>query len=178
MINIATTRRKGCHSAVCCCFHHSVAWEGPGDLLHLQGPQWGLAGSPWILQQPEHRCSITSRELFFQHRQARNLPGLRMNFFVLVEKSDWKSSVCLQDLLPLPCNPYVKPDCAAVGSRVPWDNLQLITLSEGGSGWQRTVSLSTRSPSEGTWILHAEPDHPGGLSMHLAPVRTGGKNAT
>lgn len=138
MINTVNTRRKGCHSAVCCCSHYFVAWEGLGDFLHLQAPQWGLVGSPLIRQATKAQMLHQVQRAFLptdKHEISQPSP---MNFFVLAEKSDLKVQCLLARPSPPPCNPYVKLDCEAVGSTVPWDNLQLIILSEGGSLWKKT----------------------------------------
>lgn len=135
----------------------TILW--PGMDLGIFFAFGSSTGSPLMQHTSEAQMLHQFQRAFLPTQTGMKSPKPSlMNFlFVRVEISDWKSSVCLQDFLPPspPCNTYVKLDCAAGGSRVPWDHLKLIILSEGGSPWEKKkkkkVSLRQLQSLGGYW---------------------------
>lgn len=98
-----------------------------------------LQAAPCSGKQPKHRCSIKSESLSSNTDRHEISPSLACEVLLCTSRKLRLKVRCLLARFPPrpPRNPYVKLDCAAGASRVPWDNLKLIILSEGGSPWKK-----------------------------------------
>lgn len=122
-----------------------MAWNGLGSFLHLEAPQ----AAPWSSTPLKHITTDAPSipESLSSNTDRHEISQALTDELLLCTNGKLRLKVrCLLGRFPPspPCNAYVKLDCAAGGSRAPWDHLKLIILSEGGSPWIKEKKVSLR----------------------------------